>query len=214
MCLIRPVQRVSSTVRECDRVVLGRCLRNLRGHTRAVQGLAIAPNGEIAVSCSADCTVKVWKIPHAPFEHGPVEQDAKPVSDLVGQKAFMGVDYQFEGDKFATCGAAVDIWDVQLGGRDSVLDTLQSGTTSCQNHPSHLFGDKDSAVWAYSTWQALHGAPAPSVRGTCTCALPSVSGRRHADQAKRRIICICHEVPREFVTVHAGGPRGVCNSRQ
>jgi DDB1- and CUL4-associated factor 13 len=92
--------------------VLGRCLRNLRGHTRAVQGLAIAPNGEIAVSCSADCTVKVWKIPHAPFEHGPVEQDAKPVSDLVGQKAFMGVDYQFEGDKFATCGAAVDIWDI------------------------------------------------------------------------------------------------------
>jgi DDB1- and CUL4-associated factor 13 len=55
----------------------------------------------------------VWRVPFAPFEHGNVEQETLPVVDLVGQNAFLGIDYQAEGDKFATCGTAVDVWDTE-----------------------------------------------------------------------------------------------------
>jgi DDB1- and CUL4-associated factor 13 len=78
-----------------------------------VKGIAVAPTGKSAVSCSADCTVKVWKIPTAPLEHGVVQEDVRPMSELVGQHAFLGVDYHYQDDRFATCGHAVDIWDAE-----------------------------------------------------------------------------------------------------
>lgn len=71
--------------------------------------------------------MKVWKLPLAPPEHGTVEQDAAPVADLVGQKAFLGVDSQFEGGKFATCGASVDIWDTE---HSEPIDTFSWGCES------------------------------------------------------------------------------------
>lgn len=104
-----------------------RCLRNLTGHTREVKGITVSSNGELAYSCAADCTVKVWKIPLAPAEHGVVEQDARPVADMVGQKAFLGVDCQYSGDKFATCGSAVDIWDAE---HSEPIDTFTWGCES------------------------------------------------------------------------------------
>lgn len=110
-----------------------RCLRTLRGHTKAVQGLAFAPSGDVAVSCSTDCTVKVWKVPHAPFEHGNVELDAKPMADFVGQKAFLGADYQHTGDHFATCGAVVHIWDLEHS------DPIQTFTWGADNMNSIRF---------------------------------------------------------------------------
>lgn len=88
-----------------------RCLRRLVGHTREVKGLAIAPDGESAVSCSADCTIKLWKVPHAPFEAGGVQADAAPVAEYVGKNAFLGVDYHAQANRFATCGSDVSIWD-------------------------------------------------------------------------------------------------------
>ena len=32
------------------------------GHTAAIRGIAFAPGGETAVSCSTDATVKLWKV--------------------------------------------------------------------------------------------------------------------------------------------------------
>lgn len=90
-----------------------RCLRRLVGHTREVKGLAIAPDGDTAVSCSADCTVKLWKVPEPTFAPVDAQRDARPVVDLVGQHAFLGVDYHQQEHKFATCGHAVDIWDAE-----------------------------------------------------------------------------------------------------
>jgi DDB1- and CUL4-associated factor 13 len=90
-----------------------RCLRRLVGHTREVKGIAVAPDGETAVSCSADCTVKVWRVPPAPLERGAVQQDATAEVELVGQHAFLGIDYHHQRDVFATCGHAVDVWDAE-----------------------------------------------------------------------------------------------------
>ena len=93
--------------------VLCRCLQRLVGHTKSVNGVAIAPNGHTAVSCAADCTVKVWRVPDTPLERGTAQQDVHAEAELLGQHAFAGIDYHYSKDTFATCGGAVDIWDAQ-----------------------------------------------------------------------------------------------------
>jgi DDB1- and CUL4-associated factor 13 len=104
-----------------------RCLCRMLGHTREVKGLAVAPNGEVAVSSSADCTVKLWKVPAPTFEQSGIQQDTQPVVDLVGQSAFLGVDYHHQDDRFATCGDAVQIWDTQ---HSVPIQTLEWGSES------------------------------------------------------------------------------------
>lgn len=39
-----------------------RTLRRLVGHTAAIKGISFAKDGETCVSCSIDCTVKLWKV--------------------------------------------------------------------------------------------------------------------------------------------------------
>lgn len=39
-----------------------RCLRRLVGHTGQVKGISVTPDGEACVTCSTDCTVKLWKV--------------------------------------------------------------------------------------------------------------------------------------------------------
>jgi WD repeat and SOF domain-containing protein 1 len=68
-CLARNPKRLNSLlsgsadgeVRLWD-VAARRCLRRLVGHKAAVKGLSVTPDGEGAVSCSTDCTVKLWKV--------------------------------------------------------------------------------------------------------------------------------------------------------
>ncbi|KAG2441056.1 hypothetical protein HXX76_003909 [Chlamydomonas incerta] len=88
-----------------------RVLRRLVGHTAAVKGISFAPDGETVVSASTDATVKLWKVPYAPFEAGDVQEDAEPVFEFAGKNAFRGIDHHWDRTQFATAGAAVDIWD-------------------------------------------------------------------------------------------------------
>jgi WD repeat and SOF domain-containing protein 1 len=88
-----------------------RVLRRLVGHTGAVRGISFAADGEACVSASTDATVKLWKVPYAPFEAGEVQEDAEAVFEFSGKHAFRGVDHHWGRTLFATAGAAVDIWD-------------------------------------------------------------------------------------------------------
>lgn len=97
------------------------------GHTREIKGLAVAPDGDVAVSCSADCTVKLWKVPAPEFDPSEGQQDTRPIVDLVGQSAFLGVDFHYQEDRFATCGQAIQIWDVQ---HSVPIQTLEWGCDS------------------------------------------------------------------------------------
>lgn len=100
------------------------------GHTSAIRGLSFAPDGETAVSCSSDCTVKLWKVPHAPLEVGEVESVSRPVMEYQGANAFRygrstldpspldhltpdlrSIDHHWGRTSFATAGAQVDVWD-------------------------------------------------------------------------------------------------------
>jgi hypothetical protein len=65
-------------------VALKRTLRRLVGHTAAVRGISYAHDGQSAVSCSTDCTVKLWSVPAAPFEAGEIQADAEPAFSYTG----------------------------------------------------------------------------------------------------------------------------------
>lgn len=58
------------------------------GHTAAVQGAAIAPSGTVAVSCSTDATVRLWRLPYAPFMGGTVEESEEAVLQFQGPHGF------------------------------------------------------------------------------------------------------------------------------
>jgi len=113
-CLARNPRRLNSLlagsadgeVRLWD-VGARRCLRRCMGHTGAVRGISLTPDGEAAVSASTDCTVKLWKVPFAPFDGSPVLEDSSPVLEFSGKHAFLGVDHHWQRLQFATAGAAV-----------------------------------------------------------------------------------------------------------
>lgn len=104
-----------------------RCLRSLTGHTGIVKGIAFAPDGETCVSASTDCTVRLWKVPGAPFESGDIAEADVPVLEFQGKNAFRGLDHSWSSNKFATCGAAVDIWD---HARSEPINTFTWGADS------------------------------------------------------------------------------------
>ena len=68
-CLARNPRRLNSLlsgaadgdVRLWD-IPAHRCLRRLVGHSGQVRGISVTPDGEACVTCSTDCTVKLWKV--------------------------------------------------------------------------------------------------------------------------------------------------------
>lgn len=73
-----------------------------------VKGIAVAPSGEVAVSCSTDCSVRLFRLPFAPFATpGPVEDEASAVLEFQGRNAFRGIDHHWTRNTFGTAGAQV-----------------------------------------------------------------------------------------------------------
>ena len=71
-----------------------------------VRGISIAPSGDVAVSCSTDCSVRLFRLPFAPFEiAGDVADEASAVMEFQGKHAFRGIDHHWSQNKFATAGA-------------------------------------------------------------------------------------------------------------
>ncbi|KAF9611578.1 hypothetical protein IFM89_033582 [Coptis chinensis] len=105
--------------------------REFDGHQREVMGLTCSTDGRILVSCGVDCTVRLWRVPVA----GIMESDDSfgssqaTTGSLCLEKFFLvitsvGVDHQWDGDRFATAGAQVDIWDHN---RSEPVSTFQWG---------------------------------------------------------------------------------------
>ncbi|KAK9838515.1 hypothetical protein WJX81_004545 [Elliptochloris bilobata] len=117
-CLARNLHHLNGLVSGCADgnihlwdVPARRCLRKLVGHTGPVKGLAVTPDGDAVVSCSTDCSVRLFRLPFAPFAPGPVQDAAGAVLEFQGRHAFRGVDHHWTASKFATAGAQVDVWD-------------------------------------------------------------------------------------------------------
>jgi WD repeat and SOF domain-containing protein 1 len=81
-----------------------RTLRRLVGHAGAVRGIGFAPGGEACVSAGADASVKMWKVPYAPFEAGDVCAEQGPVLEFqVGFCYLGGSGLGGEGERFEDC---------------------------------------------------------------------------------------------------------------
>lgn len=113
-----------------------RCLRRLVGHSGQINGLAVSPDGECCVSAATDCTVKLWKVPFAPFDGGPVQQDSMPIMEFNGKFAFRAIDHHWERSQFATGGAAVDVWDHSRGEPISTFTWGADTITSVRFNPA------------------------------------------------------------------------------
>jgi WD repeat and SOF domain-containing protein 1 len=160
-------------------IPLERCLRKLVGHTSAVRGIAFAPDGETCVSCSTDATIKLWKVPYAPFEAAPVESEEKAVMAFEGKHAFRGIDHHWQRNTFVTSSAVVEVWDHERSepihtfswGADTVLSARFNPVSSawarsccmwrCCSTRSSTCPQKDVHT---RTW-LLHGA-LPAARTT------------------------------------------------
>ena len=64
-------------------------------------------DGDAVVSCSTDCSVRLFRLPFAPFAPGPVADAAGAVLEFQGRHAFRGVDHHWTAAKFATASAQV-----------------------------------------------------------------------------------------------------------
>lgn len=117
-CLSRNPKRLNSLlsgsadgdVRIWD-VAARRCLRKLIGHSGAIRGITVTPDGNFAISAGTDCSVKMWRVPTAPFVSGLVQEDDSPVMEFEGRHAFLGVDHHRTRNQFVTAGADVQLWD-------------------------------------------------------------------------------------------------------
>lgn len=54
--------------------------------------------------------VRLWKVPFAPLEPGPVECSEEAVLQFQGRNAFRAIDHHWRENLFATAGAAVEVW--------------------------------------------------------------------------------------------------------
>jgi hypothetical protein len=54
--------------------------------------------------------VRLWKVPYAPLEPGPVEAQDAAVYEFQGRHAFRAVDHHWQRRLFATAGTAVEVW--------------------------------------------------------------------------------------------------------
>lgn len=94
------------------------------GHRGAVTGVAVAPSGDIAVTGGADATIRMWRVPFAPFAGGPVERDASPVLQWAPKGGIRSLDHHWSRDQFVSAGAGVSVWD---HGRGDPVHTWEWG---------------------------------------------------------------------------------------
>lgn len=77
--------------------------------TGKITGLACTPNGDACVSCSLDGSVRLFKVPFAPLEAGPIEKEVSAVLEFQGKFGFRGLDHHWRDNIFATVGERVRI---------------------------------------------------------------------------------------------------------
>lgn len=72
-----------------------------------ITGLAVTPSGDACVSSSLDGSARLFKVPFAPLEAGPVEKEATAVLEFQGKFGFRGLDHHWRDDTFVTVGERV-----------------------------------------------------------------------------------------------------------
>ena len=66
--------------------------------------MAVTPSGDACVTCSTDKSARLFKVPFAPLEAGPVERDVSAVLEFHGKYGFRSLDHHWKDNKFVTGG--------------------------------------------------------------------------------------------------------------
>jgi len=91
-----------------------------KAHTGRVRGIAVDPFGELAFTCAADKTIKMWDLNATDPSMSNYESNgtgentlhvAQPINVFLGRNNFNGLDHHKAKTNFATCGVQVDLWD-------------------------------------------------------------------------------------------------------
>lgn len=90
-----------------------RILSRFLGHTKSVRGVSVSYNGTSCVSCSDDCTIRLWKIGPASLELGPKSANQKPLLESIGQEPYHDIDCHPTEPLFVTAGSKINIWMLQ-----------------------------------------------------------------------------------------------------
>src|SRR5205823_3006852 len=117
-------------------LVTGRTKHILAGHTGPVRALAIMPDGQRAISASADQTLRIWDL-----ESGQV------LHTLVGHKGEVGIVHITPDGKRAVSGSqdgTLRVWDLNRG---EALHTLRHPAND-QTDDGGLLGNDQQPVFA------------------------------------------------------------------
>ena len=99
------------------------CIGSITGHTGFVRGVCMNSEGSHFISVGDDNIVKQWQYP----EDSIFSNEIEPISTILGNTVFLGIDHHYSDPIFATCGDQVDIWDER---RSDPISSFTWGTES------------------------------------------------------------------------------------
>lgn len=88
-----------------------KCLTKLIGHKKSIRGISLGHNGESCVSCSDDCSVKLWDIRSDLSESEPLSPNLKPRLEFFGEHPYNQIDHSLSEPIFLTGGETVTLWE-------------------------------------------------------------------------------------------------------
>ena len=98
------------------------CLTTINAHSGFVRGLCMNSEGTRFISVGGDQVIKQWAYPtNSNFAN------MEPVSTVLGESVFLGMDHHWVDPIFGTCGDKVDIWDE---GRSEPISSFTWGVES------------------------------------------------------------------------------------
>ena len=116
---------------------------HLRGHSAPVKDIAFHPDGELIASCSADTSIKLWKIGAGP---------AAETASLVGHSGSVeALAWHPDGSSLASGGAdgSIRLWDAASGGLQAKLAAHRDEVTTLAFDMSGRWlysGSRDSSI--------------------------------------------------------------------
>ncbi len=149
----------------CD-LTAGTVAKTFAGHTDAITGVAVRPDGEQFASAGRDGTIRLWALdtanPAASLKdviaRGPAPAVAKPPAPLAYESVVQGVTYFPDGKQIAACGddKRVKLWDVEKRAVVCTLEGNDSEALAVACSPDAaliLCGTKAKAVrlWSVAT---------------------------------------------------------------
>jgi WD40 repeat protein len=141
----------------------------LDGHIGGVTGIALSPNGETAVTCGEDGTLRLWNP-----QSGVVDK-IEPDVVLRCRRPAVALAYSADGKRFAAGGSdAITVWNVSDGVETATLKNRSGDITHLAFSPDGTRLASSSKDWPILLWDLASQRVSAALNGH-TAAVNSVS---------------------------------------